>query len=122
MSRCSDTATRKTWLRRSSSSTGAAFLRSLKNFLVRDHRLQFLSCFFQSGNSTFTTAFINSLATVVVIDRINIALLVFETQSCDMRRLKNTAALSTNGGLQRAPKASADRYRIHVIDRAAQIL
>jgi len=39
-----------------------------------------------------------------------------------MRRLKSTAPLSTNGGLQRAPKASADRYRIHVIDRAAQIL
>jgi Bacterial transcriptional regulator len=50
------------------------------------------------------------------------ALLVCETQSCDIRRLKNTAPLSTNGGIQRAAKAPSDRYRIHVIDRAAQIL
>jgi hypothetical protein len=35
-----------------------------------------------------------------------------------MRRLKNTSP----NGLQRAPKVSSERYRIHVIDRAAQIL
>ena len=58
---------------------------------------------------------------MLVIDRINIALLVCETQSCDMRRLKNTAQWSPNG-LQRAAKVSSERYRIHVIDRAAQIL
>jgi len=39
-----------------------------------------------------------------------------------MRRLKNTAPLSTNGGIQLAAKAPSDRYRIHVIDRAAEIL
>ena len=37
-----------------------------------------------------------------------------------MRQLKNSTAL--DAGLQRIPKALSDRYRIHVIDRAAQIL
>src|SRR4029453_4118155 len=39
-----------------------------------------------------------------------------------MRQRKNTATLGANGGFQRTPKSQSDRYRIHVIDRAAQIL
>jgi IclR family transcriptional regulator, KDG regulon repressor len=39
-----------------------------------------------------------------------------------MRQAKNTATVGTNGGFQPTPKAQSDRYRIHVIDRAAQIL
>ena len=39
-----------------------------------------------------------------------------------MRQEKNSAAVGTIATLQRSPKALSDRYRIHVIDRAAQIL
>jgi IclR family KDG regulon transcriptional repressor len=39
-----------------------------------------------------------------------------------MRQAIVSAPLSTNAALQRSPKALSDRYRIHVIDRAAQIL
>jgi IclR family transcriptional regulator, KDG regulon repressor len=39
-----------------------------------------------------------------------------------MRQEKVIAAAGANGGLQRATSAQSDRYRIHVIDRAAQIL
>jgi DNA-binding IclR family transcriptional regulator len=39
-----------------------------------------------------------------------------------MRQVKNFATVGVNGGFQRTPKAQSDRYRIHVIDRAAQIL
>jgi len=39
-----------------------------------------------------------------------------------MRQEKDTATARTNETLQRTPKARSGRYRIHVIDRAAQIL
>ena len=39
-----------------------------------------------------------------------------------MRQVKNSATVGANGGLKRTPKSQSDRYRIHVIDRAAQIL
>src|ERR1700758_4882846 len=39
-----------------------------------------------------------------------------------MRQAIVSVPLSTNAALQRSPKALSDRYRIHVIDRAAQIL
>ncbi len=39
-----------------------------------------------------------------------------------MRQVKNPIAAGANAALQRTSKASTDRYRIHVIDRAAQIL
>ena len=40
-----------------------------------------------------------------------------------MRQVKNTATVDANGEFQRTPRAAqSDRYRIHVIDRAAQIL
>src|SRR6266576_4502796 len=39
-----------------------------------------------------------------------------------MRQAIVSAPLSTNAALQRSPKAPVERYRIHVIDRAAQIL
>src|SRR5215813_12584559 len=39
-----------------------------------------------------------------------------------MRQVRNTATVEANGGSKRTPKAQSDRYRIHVIDRAAQIL
>jgi IclR family transcriptional regulator, KDG regulon repressor len=39
-----------------------------------------------------------------------------------MRQVKNTATVDANGGFQCTPRAQSDRYRIHVIDRAAQIL
>src|SRR6266403_1599377 len=39
-----------------------------------------------------------------------------------MRQAINSAPMGTNAALQRSPKALSDRYRIHVIDRAAQIL
>ena len=39
-----------------------------------------------------------------------------------MRQEKDPATARTNETLQRAPKARSGRYRIHVIDRAAQIL
>ena len=39
-----------------------------------------------------------------------------------MRQEKDTATARTNETLQRTPKAPSGRYRIHVIDRAAQIL
>jgi IclR family transcriptional regulator, KDG regulon repressor len=39
-----------------------------------------------------------------------------------MRQVKNPIAVGTSAALQRASKPLSDRYRIHVIDRAAQIL
>jgi IclR family transcriptional regulator, KDG regulon repressor len=39
-----------------------------------------------------------------------------------MRQVKKPVAVMVNSKLQRTSKASAERYRIHVIDRAAQIL
>lgn len=39
-----------------------------------------------------------------------------------MRQRKNSATLGANGGFHRTAKSQSDRYRIHVIDRAAQIL
>jgi IclR family transcriptional regulator, KDG regulon repressor len=39
-----------------------------------------------------------------------------------MRQVKNPIAVGTNTVLQRPSKPLSDRYRIHVIDRAAQIL
>jgi IclR family KDG regulon transcriptional repressor len=39
-----------------------------------------------------------------------------------MRQAKISAAVDTNAAFQRTTKAVSDRYRIHVIDRAAQIL
>jgi predicted transcriptional regulator len=39
-----------------------------------------------------------------------------------MRQEKDPATARTNETLQRTPKARSGRYRIHVIDRAAQIL
>ena len=39
-----------------------------------------------------------------------------------MRQVKNPIAVGTSAVLQRASKPLSDRYRIHVIDRAAQIL
>jgi DNA-binding IclR family transcriptional regulator len=39
-----------------------------------------------------------------------------------MRQEKNSAAVGSIAALQRSPKALSDLYRIHVIDRAAQIL
>jgi IclR family transcriptional regulator, KDG regulon repressor len=39
-----------------------------------------------------------------------------------MRQVKKPVAVMVNAKLQRTPKAPVERYRIHVIDRAAQIL
>src|SRR6476469_7066261 len=39
-----------------------------------------------------------------------------------MRQVKNSIAEGINTSLQRPSKPLSDRYRIHVIDRAAQIL
>ncbi len=39
-----------------------------------------------------------------------------------MRQVKNPIAVGINTALQRPSKPLSDRYRIHVIDRAAQIL
>jgi DNA-binding IclR family transcriptional regulator len=39
-----------------------------------------------------------------------------------MRQVKKPVAVGVNGKLQRTSKAPVERYRIHVIDRAAQIL
>jgi hypothetical protein len=39
-----------------------------------------------------------------------------------MRQAKISPAAETNGAFQRTSKALTERYRIHVIDRAAQIL
>jgi hypothetical protein len=39
-----------------------------------------------------------------------------------MRQVKKPVAVVVNAKLQRTSKAPVERYRIHVIDRAAQIL